>query len=109
MAETPAQWRRRLRAQLLTKLELLVRAGRRREALPVVIALARLEPGEPRWPRRYGDLMRSIGRPAAAARAYVAAGRRYSIQGFAPRAAAMTKLASQVAASACERQIPGEK
>lgn len=98
--ETPIRPSRKLRIQrrqrLRARLDQLLQRGKKRDALEVLMALARLEPDEPRWLRRYGDVLRASGWSVAAARAYAAAGERYARLGFAPRAAAMHALAEHM-------------
>jgi predicted Zn-dependent protease len=55
--------------------------------------LERLEPSEPRWPHKHGDLLRASSHVHAAAAAYRRAAERYAERGFSERARAMTSLA----------------
>lgn len=51
-----------------------------------------MEPDEPRWPHRKGDLLKRLGRPGAAVEAYEQAVDLYAQKGFVARAAAMAKV-----------------
>jgi CRP-like cAMP-binding protein len=54
--------------------------------------LQRLEPTEPRWPHRRGDLLKRLGRAHEAIRSYERAVDLYAQHGFVARAAAMAKV-----------------
>jgi CRP-like cAMP-binding protein len=62
------------------------------EALTRYEALERMEADEPRWPHRKGDLLKRLGRPEEAVRAYERAVDLYANKGFVARAAAMAKV-----------------
>ena len=55
-------------------------------------ALERVEPSEPRWPHRRGDLLKRLGRKQEAIGSYERAVDLYAQQGFVARAAAMAKV-----------------
>lgn len=79
---------RKLREQLTKAL----RSERLGEALGHYEALQAMEPDEPRWPHRKGDLLKRLGRPLAAVEAYERAVDLYAEKGFVARAAAMAKV-----------------
>ena len=62
------------------------------EALEHYAALQRMEPGEPRWPHRKGDLLKRTGHLEQAVTSYERAVDLYAQQGFVARAAAMAKV-----------------
>ena len=62
------------------------------EALMHYSALERVEPSEPRWPHRRGDLLKRLGRKQEAIGSYERAVDLYAQQGFVARAAAMAKV-----------------
>jgi Flp pilus assembly protein TadD len=72
---------------------------RHEEALQQIQTLMALDPSDPRWPHKYGDVLRSLGRRTEAAAAFRRAARRYEIFGFPLRAQAMVRLA-------CELEVP---
>lgn len=51
-----------------------------------------MEPDEPRWPHRKGDLLQRLDRPVSAVKAYEQAVDLYVQRGFVARAAAMAKV-----------------
>lgn len=61
-----------------------------------------MEPDEPRWPHRKGDLLKRLGRPGAAVEAYEQAVDLYAQQGFVARAAAMAKVVMAIAPERAE-------
>jgi CRP-like cAMP-binding protein len=79
---------RRLRESLQRALE----RERLTEALGHYEALETIEPGEPRWPHRKGDLLKRLGRRNKAIEAYERAVELYAERGFVARAAAMAKV-----------------
>lgn len=66
--------------------------GKHREAAEAYAELARVEPDEPRWPHKRGDMLRRLGQDAAAISAYEAAVDAYARMGFLARAVAMAKV-----------------
>ncbi len=79
---------RKLRGQLQKSLE----KERFSDALDLYTALGRMEPAEPRWPHRKGDLLKRLGRPEEAIQFYERAVDLYASRGFVARAAAMAKV-----------------
>jgi hypothetical protein len=81
------------------KSELAIALERREHerSFELATTLEELEPADPRWPRRCGDLLRLAGRPHDAASAYRRAAQRYEQQGFSDRAKAMSGLARTLA------------
>jgi predicted Zn-dependent protease len=69
---------------------------RHEAALQQIQTLMALDPSDPRWPHKYGDVLRSLGRSIEAAAAFRRAARRYEIFGFPLRAQAMLRLASEL-------------
>jgi cAMP-dependent protein kinase regulator len=74
-----------------------LRRERLEEALGHYEALQGVEPSEPRWPHRKGDLLKRLGRPHEAVDAYERAVDLYAHQGFVARAAAMAKVVMAIA------------
>jgi hypothetical protein len=68
--------------------------------------LQTLEPSEPRWPHKLGDLLRRRGRANDAAQAYLRAGRLYADLGFAQRAQAMSSLARSLGQGEAPPRVP---
>jgi len=66
------------------------------DALNHILGLISLDPADPRWPHKYGDVLRSLRRTDEAAAAYRRAARRYEAAGFPVRATAMLRLAGQL-------------
>jgi CRP-like cAMP-binding protein len=62
------------------------------EALTHYETLEKMEPVEPRWPHRKGDLLKRLGRLEEAICSYERAVDLYAQQGFVARAAAMAKV-----------------
>ncbi|KPK16657.1 MAG: hypothetical protein AMJ62_04765 [Myxococcales bacterium SG8_38] len=77
---------------LRDKLQKALLRERFNEALTHYEALEHLEPTEPRWPHRRGDLLKRLGRYGDALRSYERAVELYAQQGFVARAAAMAKV-----------------
>ena len=77
---------------LRERLQRALENGRFTEALGHYEALETIEPGEPRWPRRKGDLLTRLGRRNKAIEAYERAVDLYAERGFVARAAAMAKV-----------------
>jgi predicted Zn-dependent protease len=67
-------------------------------ALELIARLEALEPGDPRWPHKCGDLLRREGRVRDAASAYRRAAERYEGQGFDTRSRAIRHLARSLTA-----------
>jgi len=62
------------------------------EALVHYEGLEHLEPAEPRWPHRKGDLLKRLGRDQEAIQSFERAVELYARSGFIARAAAMAKV-----------------
>lgn len=62
------------------------------DALVLYESLERMEPREPRWPHRNGDLLKRLGRLEEAVESYIRAVDTYAELGFVARAAAMAKV-----------------
>jgi len=77
---------------LRNRLQTALRKDRLQDALVLYDQLERLEPDEPRWPHRKGDLLRRLDRNPAAVEAYASAVNLYAAQGFIARAVAMAKV-----------------
>ena len=84
---------RKLREQLKNAL----RKERLGEALGHYEALQAIEPDEPRWPHRKGDLLQRLDRPLLAVTAYEQAVDLYVQRGFVARGAAMAKVIMGIA------------
>ena len=78
--------------ELRDKVDVAIRAQRFDEALRLYEQLQGLEPEEPRWPHRKGDLLNRLGRRALAVDAFERAVDLYAKLGFIARAAAMAKV-----------------
>jgi len=78
--------------KLRDKLQQALWKERLDEALGIYEALESVEPNEPRWPHRKGDLLKRIGRKQAAVSSYETAVDLYATLGFLARAAAMAKV-----------------
>ena len=78
--------------KLRAKLNKALQKSRFRKALKLYEELERLEPRDPRWPHRKGDLLKRLGRTDEALAAYEAAVGLYAHLGFIARAAAMAKV-----------------
>jgi hypothetical protein len=85
------------RAAARTELEQALARRDNERARALLADLQVLEPAEPRWPHKLGDLLRAAGRDEEAAIAYRQAGRVYSDRGFGDRSRAMTVLARTLA------------
>jgi len=74
----------------------LVNAALREDELDMALALyleiQALEPDEPRWPHRMGDLLARLDRIEAATASFERAADLYAVQGFLARAVAMAKV-----------------
>ncbi len=78
--------------QLRDRLQKALERERHGEALRIYEALERIEPNEPRWPHRKGDLLKRLGRRDEAVTSYETAVDLYATLGFVARAAAMAKV-----------------
>ncbi len=78
--------------RLRDKASNLALAAKHDKAVAVYGELRALEPDEPRWPHKQGDLLRRLGRENDAVEAYEAAVDAYASKGFLARAAAMAKV-----------------
>lgn len=74
-----------------TKLAKALEAGRDEEAIELLTQLRRLEPDNPRWPHKQGELLRIRGAASSAAHCFERAVALYAKQGFIARAVAMAK------------------
>ena len=74
------------------KLQKALQKERLADALVHYESLESLEPNEPRWPHRKGDLLKRLGRVEDALDAYERAVDLYARLGFVARAAAMAKV-----------------
>lgn len=83
--------------KLRNKLNQALRKERLGEALVHYTALEAVEPDEPRWPHRKGDLLKRLGRRQEAVEAYERAVDLYAQHGFVARAAAMAKVVMGIA------------
>ena len=83
--------------KLREKLHRALRRERLGEALGYYEALEALEPTEPRWPHRKGDLLKRLGRLEEAITTYERAVDLYAHHGFVARAAAMAKVVMGIA------------
>ncbi len=73
-----------------------VQKDRPKDAVDPLLGLEKLEPREPKWPHRLGDLYRRLGRPKDAEGAYERALRLYQQGGFLTRAVAMAKTIVEI-------------
>jgi CRP-like cAMP-binding protein len=63
-----------------------------KDALAAIEALERIEPTDPAWPHRRGDVLRRLGRTTEAEEAFTAAVRLYVARGYLTRAVALAKI-----------------
>lgn len=92
----PAVSTARERESLKEALALAMSERRYSDALNTILGLIALDPSDPRWPHKYGDVLRSLRRINEAAAAYRRAARRYELAGFPVRAEAMMRLAQEL-------------
>lgn len=85
--------------KLRDQLQRAILKERHGEALRIYEALQAVEPREPRWPHRKGDLLNRLGRCDDAIAAYESAVDLYARLGFVARAAAMAKVVMGIDAS----------
>ena len=85
-----------LREYHRSALQVSMNERRYNDALNHILGLISLDPGDPRWPHKYGDVLRSLRRTDEAAAAYRRAARRYEAAGFPVRATAMMRLAGEL-------------
>jgi CRP-like cAMP-binding protein len=71
--------------------EKAIARDRLKDALAALDGLELLEPREPRWPHRKGDVLRRLDKKKEAEETFVRAVRCYQAQGFFTRAAALAK------------------
>lgn len=79
-------------AKVRDALQKALRKERLQDALVLYGELEEMEPTEPRWPHRRGDLCRRMGNEDTAVRCYERAVKHYMKLGFVARAAAMAKV-----------------
>jgi len=84
------------REDLRDALQVAMNERRYSDALNHILGLVAQDPHDPRWPHKYGDVLRSLRRTDEAAAAYRRAARRYEAAGFPVRATAMLRLAGQL-------------
>jgi len=84
------------REELRDALQVAMNERRYNDALNHILGLVALDPNDPRWPHKYGDVLRSLRRNNEAAAAYRRAARRYEAAGFPVRATAMVRLAMEL-------------
>jgi hypothetical protein len=84
------------RETLRHSLQVAMNERRYNDALNHILGLVALDPNDPRWPHKYGDVLRSLRRHNEAAAAYRRAARRYDAAGFPVRATAMVRLAVEL-------------
>lgn len=84
------------REALRDSLQVAMNERRYNDALNHILGLVALEPSDPRWPHKYGDVLRSLRRNNEAAAAYRRAASRYEGAGFPVRATAMLRLAGEL-------------
>lgn len=84
------------RDELRDALQVAMNERRYNDALSHILGLVALDPNDPRWPHKYGDVLRSVRRNNEAAAAYRRAARRYEAAGFPVRATAMMRLAYEL-------------
>jgi len=77
------------------------------DALNHILGLISLDPSDPRWPHKYGDVLRSLRRNTEAAAAYRRAARRYEAAGFPVRANAMLRLSEELDGAVSRRAESG--
>jgi tetratricopeptide (TPR) repeat protein len=63
------------------------------DALGCIMKLVALEPAEPRWHQKYGEVLRTLGRHKEAAAAYRRAASRYELTALPARASALLRVA----------------
>jgi len=66
------------------------------DALACIMRLVMLEPAEPRWHQKYGEVLRTLGRKKEAAAAYRRAARRYEAMALPTRASALLRVAEML-------------
>jgi hypothetical protein len=92
----PASSMNEQRESLKEALTTAMNARRYGDALDHILGLITLDEADPRWPHKYGDVLRSLRRTSEAAAAYRRAARRYEAAGFPVRANAMYRLAVEL-------------
>jgi len=76
-------------------------------ALTSILRLVMLDPTEPRWHQKYGEVLRTLGRNREAAAAYRRAARRYDALALPARASAALRVAESLeGASAATPTVP---
>jgi hypothetical protein len=95
-AEPVATSPKQQRDELRDALQLAMNERRYGDALNHILGLVALDPNDPRWPHKYGDVLRSLRRNNEAAAAYRRAARRYEAAGFPVRATAMMRLSFEL-------------
>jgi hypothetical protein len=81
------------RSALSDALTRALAARRYGEAMTRILNLIELEPHEPRWHQKYGEVLRTLGRNREAAAAYRRAARRYEALALPVRASAALRVA----------------
>jgi hypothetical protein len=71
-------------------------ARRYGDAIEHILGLVALEPSEPRWQQKYGEVLRTLGRDREAAAAYRRAARRYEAQALPALASAAERVADSL-------------
>ncbi len=76
------------------------------DALSSILRLVMLEPGEPRWHQKYGEVLRTLGRAQEAAAAYRRAARRYEAMALPARASAALRVAEGLEGASSSSTAP---
>ena len=94
---SPARPDPKVLSKLRAELERASERGNNKDIVRTLIELVKVEPEEPRWPHRLGELQARAGDKTAAVASYERAARLYSAQGFLARALAVAKMLVQLA------------
>jgi len=70
--------------------------GKHKRALEAYVELERLEPADPQWPKRAGDMLRKLNKTREAVAAFDRAVDRYAQSGFVVQAIALCRLILQI-------------
>ena len=84
------------RSALVDALQRTLAVRRHADALELALDLIALEPDEPRWHQKHGDVLRLLDREPEAALAYRHAAERYTRKGLAAHAGALYRVADML-------------
>jgi cAMP-dependent protein kinase regulator len=79
-------------SKLRTKAQQLIEKGKFKRALPLIEELASLEPGNPHWPKKRGEMLQRLGKTQEAVEAFAEAAEGFARKGFLVKGIGLCKV-----------------